>query len=49
MTELEAFYFAFGSDPEPECDGAGRDTFAAIMREAKAEKQAKRGLRVIGR
>ena len=31
MTEREAFRLAFGPDPDPECDGAGRDCYAELM------------------
>jgi hypothetical protein len=39
MTEREAFRFAFGAEPDPEGDGAGRDCYADLMRAIKRERQ----------
>ena len=36
-TEREIYMFAFGPNPEPECDGAGRDAYCAMMRERRSE------------
>ena len=49
-TEYEAALLAFGPNPEPECDGAGRDAFCEIMRQVKLErKQAVRDMHLTGR
>ena len=36
-SEWELFLLAFGPEPEPKLDGAGRDCFAALMRERRSE------------
>ena len=40
LTEREIVFLAFGPDPEPECDGAGRDAYAAMVRERKERNRA---------
>lgn len=39
LTEREAYLFAFGPDPEPELDGAGRQCFAELMRTDRHERR----------
>jgi hypothetical protein len=37
--EREIILIAFGPYPEPEMDGAGRDAYAAMMREFRRERR----------
>jgi hypothetical protein len=39
MTEREAYLIAFGPDPDPECDGGGRDCYAELMRNIRDERR----------
>ena len=38
ITEREAYRQAFGPDPQPELDGAGREIYAALMKGSREER-----------
>ena len=44
MTEREAFRIAFGPDPDPECDGAGRDCYTELMRAIREDRRERPGV-----